>query len=353
MKDDISTIQSKLLESFDRIESKLKVYAASQGAHKNDRNSIEYEPTNADDAADFTDLLNEELELRSLDMTGSLEVMRDRLRESLQHENRMRLLLDQVNHCEGVGLALFLVMKAVPCILHCENRACIKILSMVVSEGFSNAEAGHILQEEGNSKKKRIEAYISRLEWIINTRILGDELDPLQWECPTEDDGKSVGRITLDNNRAQKIVANMEDIVQLSIAESERKEQLLFSLRKYNAATSIMHQKKYFTDDEIHQFQLNIDDFFQVWVRLYSYAGCTNYIHLLSSGHIAEYMFRWRNLHWLSQQGWEHFDSLLKVFFFQRMAHGGHVWWSKTRDLATITKNKLRPIGLWLQRRML
>jgi len=137
-------------------------------------------------------------------------------------------------------------MQAVPCILHCENRACIKILSMVVLEGFSNAEVGHILQEEGNSKKKRKEAYISRLERIINTRILGDELDPLQWECPTEDDGKSVGSITLDSNRARKIVANMEDIVQLSIAESERKEQLLFSLRKFNAATSIMRQKKRF-----------------------------------------------------------------------------------------------------------
>jgi len=47
-----------------------------------DQNSIDYEPTNTDDAADFTDLLYEELELRSLDMTGSLEVMRDRLRES-------------------------------------------------------------------------------------------------------------------------------------------------------------------------------------------------------------------------------------------------------------------------------
>jgi hypothetical protein len=78
-----------------------------------------------------------------------------------------------------------------------------------------------------------------------------------------------------------------------------------------------MRQKKDFTDDEIHQFQVNIDDFFQVWVRLYSYAGCTNYIHLFSSGHIAEYMFRWRNLHRFSQQGWEHFNSLLKVFSFE------------------------------------
>jgi hypothetical protein len=73
---------------------------------------------------------------------------------------------------------------------------------MVVSEGISNAEAGHICSNAGKSKKRRIEAFISRLKKIINTKILGDEMDSLQWECPTEDDGKSIGSITLDNNRA-------------------------------------------------------------------------------------------------------------------------------------------------------
>jgi hypothetical protein len=71
---------------------------------------------------------------------------------------------------------------------------------MIISEGFSNAEVGNICRCGGNSKKRRIEAFISRLEKIINTKILGDDLDPLQWECPTEDDGKSIGSITLDNN---------------------------------------------------------------------------------------------------------------------------------------------------------
>jgi hypothetical protein len=64
-------------------------------------------------------------------------------------------------------------------------------------------------------------------------------------------------------------------------------------------------------------------------------------------------MFRWQNLHRFSQQGWEHFNSLLKVFFFRRTAHGGHVGWSKAKEAAVITKNKLRPIGLWLQHRMM
>jgi hypothetical protein len=128
---------------------------------------------------------------------------------------------------------------------------------------------------------------------------------------------------------------------------------LLFAIRKFNAATTIIRQKSDFLDEQILIFQAHIDDFFQVWVKLYSYAGCMNYIHLISSGHIAEAMFRWRNLHRFSQQGWEHFNSLLKVFFFRRTAHGGHIGWSRANELANVTKNKLCPIGLWLQQQML
>ncbi len=44
---------------------------------------------------------------------------------------------------------------------------------------------------------------------------------------------------------------------------------------------------------------------------------------------------------------------LLEVLFFRRTADGGQVGWSKAKDLAIITKNKLHPIGLRLQCRML
>ena len=126
-----------------------------------------------------------------------------------------------------------------------------------------------------------------------------------------------IGSITLTNTRAREVVSNLEEIIELSIADSERIEQTKFAVRKWNAASVIMRQKTDYTDI--------IGDFFQVWVQLHSQTGCTNYIHMLSSGHIAEYMFRWRNLHRFSQQGWEHFNSLLKVFFFHQTQHGGHV----------------------------
>jgi hypothetical protein len=114
----------------------------------------------------------------------------------------------------------------------------------------------------------------------------------------------------------QVILNNMEDLIELCLTNYERKEQYKLAVRKHNSAMVVMHQKLDYTDDEINSCQLNIDEFVQVWVQPHSYAGCTNYIHLLSSGYIAEYMFCWRTLHHFSQQGWEHFNSLLKVFFF-------------------------------------
>jgi hypothetical protein len=198
---------------------------------------------------------------------------------------------------------------------------------------------------------KKVEAYIKEVEKIINTKILGDEFDSMQWQCPTENDG-TIGSLTLDNN-CHKIVANIEELVEVSVCNTFRKEQLLFAVRKFNAATTILRQKSDYTDEQILLFQQLIDDFFQVWVQLYSYSGCTNYIHLLSFGSIAEYMFHWRNLHHFCQQGWEHFNLLLKVFFFRRTAHGGHIVWSIANELVNATKNKLRLIGLWLQCRLL
>jgi hypothetical protein len=110
---------------------------------------------------------------------------------TLLYENRMHVLLDQVGHSEGTGLALFLVMQAVPCILHYEDHLCKKILSMIISEGISNAEVGNILRKSSTmSKKVCMEAYIKQLENIINMEILGDEYNPTQWNVQQKMMGK-------------------------------------------------------------------------------------------------------------------------------------------------------------------
>jgi hypothetical protein len=54
---------------------------------------------------------------------------------------------------------------------------------------------------------------------------------------------------------------------------------------------------------DLAAFQKAIDSWHQDYVKLHGLAGQTNYVHMLSSGHIAEYLFKHGNLYDHSQQG--------------------------------------------------
>jgi hypothetical protein len=90
MKNDIEEIKSKLVAGCDRISknSNHKIYPSTHRSLKSVRNSIDYAPSSAVEAWDFMDLLYEELDLHSLDMTGSMEDIRIHLKELLLHEVR-------------------------------------------------------------------------------------------------------------------------------------------------------------------------------------------------------------------------------------------------------------------------
>jgi hypothetical protein len=152
MKEDIEVLQQQMNERLDRIKAstKMKCYPENHRSRTSDNNSVDYRPMNVDDSEEFLELLSSELELRHLDITGTLEQMRQRLKLALFHELRIQALLDEVKQSEGVGAALFLVMQTIPCILHCENRVSIEILTMLVIEGFSNAQASNIFREYSN-----------------------------------------------------------------------------------------------------------------------------------------------------------------------------------------------------------
>ena len=57
-----------------------------------------------------------------------------------------------------------------------------------------------------------------------------------------------------------------------------------------------------------------------------------------------DYLLYWRNLYVHSQQGWEAFNNLLKIFYLRRTQRGGAVNQGKGQ------KDGMKPIGSWLQR---
>jgi hypothetical protein len=105
-----------------------------------------------------------------------------------------------------------------------------------------------------------------------------------------------------------------------------------------------LRQKNDFTEEDILEIQGDVDDWFQDWVSLHGADGMTNYIHLLASGHVSEYLSRHRNMYKHSQQDWEAFNALLKSLYFLRTGHGSG---------GGAIQIKLKPIARWLQCRVL
>jgi len=73
----------------------------------------------------------------------------------------------------------------------------------------------------------------------------------------------------------------------------------------------------------------------------------TNYIHMVGSGHIGDFLLRWRNLYRHSQQGWEALNDLIKTFVHRRTQRGGNMG-----SGAGASNSMLLPIARWLQRRI-
>jgi hypothetical protein len=105
-----------------------------------------------------------------------------------------------------------------------------------------------------------------------------------------------------------------------------------------------VRQREDLTDKDIRSFQKDFDNFWQIWMGMKGQEGVTNYLHsMLSSGHILDFLYKYKNLYRHSQQGWESLNHLLETFYYGRTGRGGGKY----------DRSKLKSIGRWLQRRTL
>jgi hypothetical protein len=83
----------------------------------------------------------------------------------------------------------------------------------------------------------------------------------------------------------------------------ERKDHWKKSMDSWNKLMEMAHQREDFSEEEIDEFGIQCDVFFELWVHLTGLEGMTNYIHMIGSGHVTFYLREWRNLYRYSQQG--------------------------------------------------
>jgi hypothetical protein len=201
-----------------------------------DKFDIDYRPITARDTTTFSRQVTDELASRSINVTGSLAVRQQRLRQQLLNEQRVQDLQHMLTHSAPREKAMYLVLQAVVCILHLENRVGLKSIETILRSGLSNAMKGILEWTVSTGIQKRQDEYVKCITEIVQTRILGTLSAPSQWRFPLTDDGK-MGSLSMDNNRTRAIVNLIEAIVEVSFPDSDHnKAKLLRCFPHYRAA---------------------------------------------------------------------------------------------------------------------
>ncbi len=169
-------------------------------ARNTNKLSIHFIPRISDEKDEFIELLTEEQILIGLPIGGELQDIREQLLQELEVEHRLNDHLRKLWHCNSLEACMIALLHKVPCILHCENRVGIKLLTMLLIMGFSNAQTGNIFGNTA-SIEKQISKYAETIMHIFNNNILGDEDGPAQWTIPMDEKKKllepSVWMITI------------------------------------------------------------------------------------------------------------------------------------------------------------
>jgi hypothetical protein len=348
---EIAHLRELVSTTYDEIRTLTKLQKDEDPDHppvnaESKSNSIFFKPKTPAQSKRYNILITNELVLRKLDLGGSLNERKRRLKLAVRNERKLEILMKDLDHSKKQDNALFLLLQCIPCILHLENRVGLKMLTMLLTDGLTSAKDG-TLYGKHLCESKSIEKFLAGVEGILNSAILGDERNPAHVSIPYEPKEKVLGQLTLENTKMRTVMGELNMLIDYCIVDVSDAAKWKLATEYMTSALEKMRQKDDFSREQIISFQGDVDEFAQVWMQLYGHSGMTNYIHMMMSGHLSYYMFKWKNLYRYSQQGWEALNSLLKTFYYRRTQRGG------ASNNGRGDKTKLLPIAKWLQRRLL
>jgi hypothetical protein len=179
-------------------------------------------------------MIREEIRLRGISNVNlTPPEQRLLLHEVLITEHRYSLLKGL---CESKTKeeAMILLEKAVPCLLHLENRVSECIIRMLFLKALSYIEDDNHATME----------YILSMECYLNETIFGEHEAPSGWKFPYE--SNKLGEVKFSNWRARRIIEEFDVLVDLSIpeTESELRGQWKNCTEQYSEVIRLLRRKK-------------------------------------------------------------------------------------------------------------
>ena len=217
-------------------------------------------------------------------MDEDVEDWRELLRVCVASESKLALLYT-MRKWKNEGILkvplVHYVELLIPCILHLENRAGEKIITMILRKGL----------EIWSGPEKE---YLKRIKHTFQTEVLGTATAPAHWSLPYE--GRKEEHIQIAHvSGRNEIVRVMITQIHVKIAATMPGNtilsgKLLTAVNKYSPAMSLLTQHRELSDEEMEEFQTDTDFFIENWVEIFGAEGVTNYIHILGSAHMLYFL---------------------------------------------------------------
>jgi hypothetical protein len=132
------------------------------------------------------------------------------LKELLVLEDRYKVL-KSVTEEQNLDRAMIKLEKAIPCLLHLENRISEAMLTHLLHKGLSIREGN---KQECNNLMRAVER-------CMNESFFGTPEAPSAWQFPVNDDN-TMGEIKLANWRARRVIEHIEEIVIICVQQSDQ-----------------------------------------------------------------------------------------------------------------------------------
>ena len=254
--------------------------------------------------------MEKELRIRNKPVYHHMEANRIELKELLLVEHRYKFLLEILQET-SLEAAMIKLQKAIPCLLHMENRISDAMVTHLLRRGIK-------LREEN---RRGTEELLHAVELIFNEQLFGLPGSASNWKFPLNPDG-TMGEVKLSNWRARRVIDQIEALVDCCLPDREKNAwSKVFNV--YREVVHTVQQKSDFSDHDIDTFQSKADNFFRKWLNLVGYDGITNYIHMLGAGHVPYFLTKWHNLNRFSNQGWESYNQMVASFWHHHTTKGG------------------------------
>lgn len=144
-------------------------------------------------------------------------------------------LLKKVVECNNLDEAMILIEKALPCLLHLENRTSEAMIGRLFRRGFELREGD----------KEATEALQIDIEKTINERIFGQVDCPSNWQYPKKDDG-TLGAIKFANWRARQIVEEIDGLIDVCVTTDEERQRWKEVFEAYRNTIKVCNFRFYY-----------------------------------------------------------------------------------------------------------